>query len=63
MSLDTLLQLFKKKFKQYEVFHVIKSLTYFEDAEQYPNPILFDESITWTKVKSSVTQSVRKFLK
>ena len=35
LSIDEILGLFKEKFKQHEVFHVIKSLSYFDDAENY----------------------------
>jgi hypothetical protein len=30
-----MISLFQQKFKMHEVFHIIKSLTYFDDAEQY----------------------------
>lgn len=58
MPLERILELFKKKFKQYEVFHVIKSLGYFEDAEQYADPVVFDKTVSWEKVKSRVTKAV-----
>ncbi len=59
MSLDEIIQLFKEKFKQYEIFHVIKSLTYFEDAENNANPLVFDKTITWQKVKTEIMKSVK----
>jgi predicted nucleotidyltransferase component of viral defense system len=59
MSLDEIIQLFKEKFKQYEVFHVIKSLTYFEDAENNADPVIFDKKITWQKVKIEIMRTVR----
>jgi predicted nucleotidyltransferase component of viral defense system len=59
MSLDEIIQLFKEKFKQYEIFHVIKSLTYFEDAENNADPILFDKKITWQKVKTEIIGTVK----
>lgn len=62
MPLERLLELFKKKFTQHETFHVIKSLLYFDDAEQYPDPILFDEKITWEMVKVEVKKKVEKLL-
>ena len=58
MPLERILELFKKKFKQYEVFHVIKSLGYFEDAEQYADPVVFDKTVSWEKVKSRITKAV-----
>ena len=62
MSLQVMLNLFKDKFKQYETFHVVKSLTYFEDAEQYPNPILFDKSVSWEKVKATIIKEVESLM-
>ena len=59
MPLSKILQLFSEKFKQQEIFHVVKSLTYFEDAEQYADPILFDKKITWSSVKSEVNKAVK----
>jgi Nucleotidyl transferase AbiEii toxin, Type IV TA system len=60
LSLETMLSLFQQKFKMYEVFQVIKSLTYFEDAEQFANPVVFDKSVSWQKVKTIIQESVKK---
>lgn len=48
------------KFKMHEVFHIVKSLTYFEDAEQSANPVVFDKSVTCQKVKDSINGAVKK---
>lgn len=56
--LGDLLGFFKKKFTQYHIFHVIKSLYYFDDAEQYANPTVFDKKITWELVKKTVKNAV-----
>lgn len=58
-SLETMISLFQQKFKMYEVFHIIKSLTYFEDAEQSANPVVFDKAVTWRKVKASISEAVK----
>ena len=60
MQLETMISLFQQKFKMHEVFHIVKSLTYFEDAEQSANPIVFDKSVTWQKVKASISKAVKK---
>lgn len=60
MSLETMISMFKQKFKMHEVFHIVKSLTYFEDAEQSANPVVFDKSVTWQKVKTSIMGAVKK---
>ncbi len=62
MSLESLLKLFKKKFEQYELFYIIKSLTYFNDAENYADPIVFDKKVTWAKVKSLINEEVNKLV-
>ncbi len=58
MPLEDILRLFQEKFKQHEIFHILKSLTYFEDAEQFADPMVFDKKITWSKVKSFVKDAV-----
>lgn len=60
LPLSEMLRLFSEKFKQYEIFHIIKSLTYFEDAEQYADPKVFDETVTWKKVKSQILKAVQQ---
>ena len=60
LSLDQIIDLFKRKFQQHEIFHVIKSLTYFKDAETYANPIVFDKTITWEMVKSSIRKTIKE---
>jgi len=59
LSLAEMLDLFSQKFKQNEVFHVIKSLSYFADAENYPDPLVFDKTVSWSKVKSTVRKAVK----
>lgn len=60
LPLPEMLRLFSEKFKQQEIFHVIKSLTYFEDAEQYADPKVFDAKVTWKKVKNRVFKEVQQ---
>lgn len=60
LPLQEMLRLFSEKFKQHEVFHIIKSLTFFEDAEHYADPMVFDKSVTWEKVKTQVFKAVQK---
>lgn len=58
MPLQAMLDLFQEKFKQHEIFHVIKSLTYFEDAEGYADPMVFDSAVSWEKVKAVIREAV-----
>ncbi len=59
MPLNEIIELFRQKFSQYEVFHVIKSLSYFDDAEGYADPIVFDTTLTWDVVKSTIQHAVK----
>jgi hypothetical protein len=60
LPLQTMLDLFQQKFRLHEIFHIIKSLTYFEDAEQSANPVVFDKSVSWQKVKAVIRESVKE---
>jgi predicted nucleotidyltransferase component of viral defense system len=50
-SINKLIELYQQKYKVYNSFHLIKSLTYFEDADPEPDPITFEE-ISWNEIKS-----------
>lgn len=54
------LQWYEQMFKHSTSFHVIRSLTYFEDAEQTEMPVVFDKKVTWAKVKERLIQLVRE---
>jgi len=60
MPLQEMLHLFQEKFKQHEIFHVIKSLSYFDDAEGYADPMVFDAAVTWEKVKTKMRKVVQE---
>ncbi len=54
-DIETICRLFWKRFASYgaNAYHVIKSLIFFEDAEQEPDPILrwTDSDFTWQETK------------
>lgn len=58
-SLKDILKLFEKKYKSvdYNMTHILKSLTYFEDAEKDPMPKMIIP-ISWQKVKSFLRKEV-----
>ena len=62
LTIQQMLELFSLKFRQFEIFHVLKSLNYFDDAEKYPDPVLFDKTVTWNKVKSKIQSAVKSHL-
>ena len=61
LSLHEMLELYSQKFQHSTVFHIIKSLTYFADAEEQPDPITFDKKIKWEFVKDKILKTVEGF--
>lgn len=59
--LDTLLAKMKEKYPgvEYSVPHILKSLVYFEDAEDQPMPRLH-KKIDWREVKRKMVESVKR---
>ncbi len=58
-SLTELLELYQRKFENYDPFIVIRSLSYFDDAETEPDPLLLAQ-ISWEAVKEELIQQVGK---
>jgi len=60
-SLKNLLSLFKRKYKSvnYNMMHILKSLTYFEDAENNPMPKMIVPA-SWQEVKSFFKEEIKK---
>jgi hypothetical protein len=42
---------------------VLKSLTYFNDAEEQSDPIVFEKSLDWKSVKETIESEVKKIYK
>jgi hypothetical protein len=63
MTLPQMLDLYAQKFEHSTIFHVIKSLTYFDDAEEQPDPIVFEKKHTWTKVKKTLEKETQIIFK
>lgn len=61
ISLRNLLRLFKKKYKSvnYNMLHILKSLVYFEDAENNPMPRMILPT-SWQEVKSFFKEEIKK---
>jgi predicted nucleotidyltransferase component of viral defense system len=60
-TLGEMLDLYSKKFGIHEHFHVIRSLTYFDDAEEEIDPIML-QPISWQSIKKRIEKVVRDFL-
>ena len=58
-SLDELFLFYTEKYPHQTTFHVARSLTYFDDAEIQPNPIVFDKNITWKAVQEKIMSSIQ----
>jgi hypothetical protein len=63
-SLPELIGFFEKKFNeiQYNKMHILKSLTFFDDAEDEPTPMMLVD-VKWSEVKRTVVAKVLEFEK
>jgi len=59
-SLSELLSLYQEKYQHSTIFHVVKSISYFEDADAEPDPIIIDKKVNWMKVKKTLAKEVNK---
>lgn len=57
-----LIALFEKKLPNVDTFHILKSLSYFEDADPDPDPKMLQKA-SWTTVKKTIAQKTRNYLK
>lgn len=61
-SLAHLIQQFETTLPHVDTFHIIKSLTYFGNAEEDSNPKMLIK-VSWQTVKKTITQKVEAYLK
>ena len=62
-SLPELIGFFEKRYEsiKYNKLHILKSLTYFEDAETEPMPIMI-KNAAWGEIKKKITAEANKIL-
>ena len=60
-SLQEILQLYLQKYPDGSLFIALKSLSFFEDAEPDPMPVMF-EKVKWEDVKARIKQAVASFV-
>jgi len=61
-SLETLIDLMPKKFEiEYNVPHLLKALTYFEDAERTPMPEMIRQA-RWKDIKKFLLSAVKQYM-
>lgn len=64
LTIDESISYFKKRFEKTGInpYHVLRSLTYFEDAETEPDPIfLSSHTYTWEEVKAFFIDNIKEF--
>ena len=59
-SIDELLVFYKNKYKNHELFHIIKSLVYFGNADLEPQPKLLID-VEWEDVKGYINSLALKY--
>lgn len=57
-SLMEIMKWYSEMFQHTTLFHVYKSLTWFEDADQDGDIELFEKKHTWDKVKKAIVKAV-----
>lgn len=64
VDLKELLKLFEKKYKgiNFNIIHIFKSLSYFEQAEKQPMPKMYWK-ISWKEVKKFFLRQTKEFVK
>lgn len=60
-SISDMFKFFSIKFPKTAHFHILKSLTYFEDAEPEFDPISLNNT-SWEQVKSKIEKNVMKYM-
>lgn len=61
LSLTKMLSLYRQKYPQDSDFFVLRSLTYFEDAEQHSNPEML-VTYDWEVIKETIINEVKRLI-
>ena len=59
-SLEQIMTFFAQKYPEYDIFTVIRSLSYFDDAESSPMPNMIRKE-TWHTMKSHIIECVNQY--
>jgi hypothetical protein len=59
-GLGEMVSLFRKKFLQHDITHMLYSLTYFDDAEPQPMPTMYWQ-VSWATMKKQIVSAVTGF--
>jgi len=66
LSIKEAVEIFKKRFQEtgLNLYHVLKSLVYFEDADLEPDPIYIKKPTPqWNRIKEFFVQNIQEFSK
>jgi hypothetical protein len=58
-DLRTCLSFFQQKYRQHDIGHVVRSLTYFADADLEPEIVLYNPQTAWQVIKSDLIKRVK----
>lgn len=61
-DIAALVEIFKSKLPKIDMFHIFKSLTYFDDAEPDADPKMLIK-VTWPTVKKTIIQKTNAYLR
>jgi len=59
-SIHEIMSFYHRKYPDYSEYQALKSLTYFEDAESYPMPVMLIDD-TWDNMKETIIQAVKDY--
>lgn len=59
-SLRQLMDAYNAKYADGSEFLVLKSIIYFDDAEEDEMPIVFDSTLTWPLIKKTIENAAKK---
>ncbi len=57
-----IMQFYKQKYPEHSEFMALRSITYFEDADNQDMPQMFVKGITWNKIKEYIIAQVEKYV-
>lgn len=60
-SLQSIMEAYKQKYHDGSIFMALKSLVYFEDAEEDEMPVMM-ESVIWDEVKSAISDAHKSYV-
>jgi hypothetical protein len=61
MDLSAMVELFEKKYNDGSVYLVLRSLVYFDDAEEDLDPVMF-EQYNWESIKIFISNAVKHYI-